>query len=151
MGSWPWSWWLKKEAAGSNISFQPYPTSRGGKRTNQKHNKYHQSPFIHQSHLLHSRGLFSHSILYKTKKRHLHPQDSNKNTIIHCHPLPLTNQIHLLTIFPSPSKIHPLLTFPHTHFHQLPTRTQISQRPSSLIIDSMPIFSSSFLPSPSTC
>ena len=103
------------------------------------------------SHLLQSRGLFSHSILYKTKKRHLHPQDSNKNTIIHCHPLPLTNQIHLLTIFPSPSKIHPLLTFPHTHFHQLPTRTQISQRPSSLIIDSMPIFSSSFLPSPSTC
>ena len=31
MASWPWSWWLKKEGAGSNIYFQPYPTSRGGK------------------------------------------------------------------------------------------------------------------------
>jgi len=65
IASWPWSWWLKKEGAGSNICFQPYPTSRCGKGTKQRHNKYHQSPFIHEVTFFNQGGFFL--ILFSTK------------------------------------------------------------------------------------
>jgi len=54
------------------------------------------------------KGALSHPVLCKTKKQHLRPQDSNKNTIIHWRPL-----IHSTDSPPPIPSIYPCLLHPN--------------------------------------
>jgi len=111
VASWPWSWWLKKEGAGSNICFQPYPTSRGRKGTEQKHNKYHQGPFIQRGlHLLHLWGLF---LILFSARRKTTPSSSWFQLKHHNPLLPLDS----LNRFTSSQSLH-------YHFHLEPIQNQ---------------------------
>jgi len=95
VASWLWSWWLNKERAGSNICFQPYPTSRGTKWTEQTQQVSLRSLHSRDLHLLHLGGFPSFcSLKNRKRKQHLHlPQPSSNDhhnpSSFHFHSTPI--------------------------------------------------------------